>query len=210
MSEEKALRIPKEESEAMALFQTTYGKDLSKLELVLFWNHAKSVGLDPLKRQIYAVKRGGRVTHQTGIDGFRAIAARSGDHAGTDEIEFSYDDKENVKEAKCTVWKMVKGNRVAFVGKAKWDEFYPGDKMGHMWKKMPETMLGKCAEAQALRKAFPEDLGQVYVDEEMQQAEVKDVTPNKEASDFEKRIEQTPARDVPEYGETIEEELEEL
>lgn len=210
MSEQKALRIPKEESEAMALFQSTYGKDLSKLELVLFWNHAKSVGLDPLRRQIYAIKRGGKVTHQMGIDGFRAIASRSGVHAGTDEIDMKYDDKGKLQEAKCTVWKIVGGNRVAFVGKAKWEEFYPGDKMGHMWKKMPETMLSKCAEAQALRKAFPEDLGQLFVEEEMQQAEVKDVTPGKEATDFANRIEQTAPRDVPEYGETEEEELEEL
>ena len=36
---------------------------------------------------------------------------------------------------------------------------------------MPVTMLGKCAEALAIRKAFPEDSGSLRVPEEMQQAE---------------------------------------
>jgi phage recombination protein Bet len=136
------------------------------------------LGLSPLLRQIHFVKRFDNklkrdvITPQTGIDGFRLIADRTGKYAGSDEPNFEYKDadteKKNPIKASVTVFKIVAGMRVAFTASARWDEFYPGSTLGFMWHSKPHVMLGKCAEAQALRKAFPAELSSVYADEELQ------------------------------------------
>jgi hypothetical protein len=58
-----------------------------------------------------------------------------------------------------------------------WKEFYPGQKLGHMWRKMPHNQLAKCGEAGALRKAFPRKLGGLYINEEMEKADAIPFTP---------------------------------
>ena len=73
--------------------------------------------------------------------------------------------------ATATVYKIVGGVRVSFSATAIWDAYCPQGNESFMWKKMPYLMLGKCAEALALRKAFPNDLSGVYTDDEMAQAD---------------------------------------
>lgn len=146
-------------------------------ELQLFLFHCERTGLDPLSRQIHFIKRGGKATIQTGIDGFRAIAERTGVYAGNDDYVFNngrtmyhmVDAKELPKTATATVYKIVGGQRVAFSATAVWDAYCP-EKGNFMWMKMPYLMLGKCAEALALRKAFPNDLSGLYTTDEMAQA----------------------------------------
>ncbi len=69
--------------------------------------------------------------------------------------------------AKVTVYKIVEGQRYPFTATARWSEYYPGERMGFQWHQRPYLMLGKCAEALALRKAFPKLLSGMYAQEEM-------------------------------------------
>lgn len=155
-------------------------------ELKLFLYQAKRTGLDPLSRQIHFVKRKDKGTIQTAIDGYRLIADRTGKYAGNDDYKFdeglSIFEHDKTKRgnpvtATATVYKIVDSERCAFTATARWEEYCPADeKSQFMWKKMRYLMLGKCAEALALRKAFPAELSGLYTDEEMQQADAKDIT----------------------------------
>lgn len=150
-------------------------QQLTDDELKLFLYTAGRLGLDPLAKQIYAIRRDGRITFQTGIDGYRLCAARSGEYVGSQDPVFTYREKEEGRgtpvAATVTVERLVKGIRAPFTATARWSEYYPGDKIGWMWRKMPHTLLGKCAEALALRKAFPAELAGVYTESDMEQAD---------------------------------------
>ena len=174
------------------LIKSTIAKGATDDELQLFLYQAQKTGLDPLARQIHFVKRAGQMTIQTAIDGFRAIAARTGQHAGTSDGIFERQPKaDRPSKATVIVKKIVQGIVSEFSATARWDEYYPGDKQGFMWKKMPYTMLEKCAEAKALRKAFPEDLSGMYTNDEMQQADKKDI----------KSVSKPPPAEIPETTE---------
>jgi phage recombination protein Bet len=167
--------------EQREIIRKAVGSDLSDDEFEQFIHMCEKTGLDPLSRQIYAIKRNRRrgnqyvseMTVQTGIDGFRLIAARTGKYMGSDEPEFEYNGNSQVP-AKCkvTIYKSVNGTRCSFTGVVFWKEFYPGNNGGSMfWDRMPHTMLEKVAEAKALRKAFPAELSGLYEASEMHQAE---------------------------------------
>lgn len=165
----------------IALIKSTVAVGATDLELQLFLYTAKKRNLDPLARQIYFIKRWNESqkkevgTIQVGIDGFRTIAEQSMKYAGNDDPIFETDSKGNPIKATATVWKIVANSRVAFTASARWSEYVPNEKQAFMWRKMPFTMLGKVAEALALRKAFPQDLSGMYIPEEMDQAIEKDI-----------------------------------
>lgn len=166
--ENKIVKTNQFDTATVKLIKNTVAIDATDDELKLFLYQASRAQLDPLARQIYFVKRGGKVTIQTSIDGFRLIAERSGKYAGQDEPVF--EDKDS-KPFKCSVsvYKFSEtGLRYkAAVGVAYWDEYCPADGQNFMWKKMPRTMLSKVAEAKALRQAFPQDLSGLYTTEEI-------------------------------------------
>jgi phage recombination protein Bet len=155
------------------LIRRTVAAGATNDELDLFFHQARRAGLDPLAKQIYFVKRKGKGVIQVGIDGLRLIADRTGLYAGNDDAEFlGTTDGGYPSKARVTVYKMVMGQRCPFTATARWDEYYPGDDQGFQWRKMPHAMLAKCAEALALRKAFPADMSGLYVHEEMEQADL--------------------------------------
>ena len=175
----KALAAPAELTrQQVDLIKQTVAKDASDLELKLFLNQAQRLGLDPITRQIHFVKRGDRGVIQVGIDGYRLIAERTGVYAGNDDVVFqmaeghSESDKgARPAKASVTVWKLVQGQRCSFTATARWDEYCPPGNAGPTWNRMPFLMLGKCAEALALRQAFPAELAGTYIHEEMEQAD---------------------------------------
>lgn len=139
-----------------------------------FLAHCQRTGLDPIARQIYAICRKGRWGIQVSIDGARLIAERSGGYEGQTAAQWTADGREwfdvwldQKAPAAARVGVYRKGFREAVYGVARFSEYNAG---GPMWQKMPATMIAKCAEMLALRKAFPQDLSGLYSTEEMDQA----------------------------------------
>ncbi len=137
-----------------------------------------------------------------GIDGLRSIASRSADYRpDDDEPIYKYDDA--LKSAanplgilSCSVkaWKqddLGEWNKIN--GTAYWDEFAPlkdtwvynpelgrkapngEQELGETWRKMPRLMIAKVAEAQALRKGWPNTSG-LYAEEELHRMDVVEST----------------------------------
>jgi phage recombination protein Bet len=147
-----------------------------KGDLAVLLHYSQRTGLDPFARQIYMIERGGRYTIQTSIDGFRIVAQRSGEYAGQTPTEWCGDDGvwkevwlEKTTPAAARVGVYRTGFQEACYAIAKWDSYAQPN--APMWKKMPDLMLAKCAEALALRKAFPQDLSGLYTNDEMEQSE---------------------------------------
>jgi hypothetical protein len=69
--------------------------------------------------------------------------------------------------ATCTVYRMVQGEKCAFTATARFGEYLPEPPNDFMWQKMPHGQLGKCAEALALRRGFPQELADLHTFEEL-------------------------------------------
>ena len=165
--------------EQTQLISSTIAPNCTPDELKLFAYACQRSGLDPFSRQIYAIKRGGKMSIQVGIDGLRSIAERTGQLDGSETYwcgeEGDWKDvwlgKAPPAAAKTIVYR--KGSSHPFVGVARFQDYNAGQ---GLWSKMPAAMLAKCSEALALRKAFPADMSSLYTADEMEQAETVTVT----------------------------------
>ena len=155
--------------ETKELITRTVAKDLDKDELDLFIYTCERTDLDPLSRQIYAIPRGGKMTVQTSIDGFRLIAERTGKYSPGNDTEFIYNEKGYLLGAKVYVKKMTADGTWHNISATAFLSEYNSNQ--GLWRKMPHVMVEKAAESRALRRAFPADLSGLYSKEEMEQAD---------------------------------------
>lgn len=162
-------------------------KDATTEEFDTFVHQCRELGLDPLRNQAYlfifnadnAKKR--TPTLIVSIHGQRAIAARTGNYRPSDEYpEFVYHDEAKnadsnplgIVECRTKVYQYMHGDWHAITGRARWDSYVPlyDGKIPatkRNWRTMPDVMIEKCAEMNALRKAWPEQFGAAYAQEEV-------------------------------------------
>lgn len=138
-------------------------------------------------------KRGYVETIWPGISELRTTATRTGTYAGLDSAVFGQDITEDFKDSvkgkdgyekktvtvvypewcSITVYRLVAGQRVPFPGprifyKESYGRIGKSTLPNDMWASRPRGQLEKCAEAAALRRAFPEEIGNEYAAEEME------------------------------------------
>ena len=155
------------------LIFNTVAKGLGKADQALFEAVCLSSGLDPLRKEIYAVVRGGKMAIQTGIDGYLKLANQTKELNGM-EVLF-YDEDGNESEvwlkssppAACLVRVYRKGAQYPFTASCRFDAY---SQSNNMWKKFPETMLAKATTTLALRRGFADVIAGIASADEMDQA----------------------------------------
>ncbi|MQA76352.1 MAG: phage recombination protein Bet [Solirubrobacterales bacterium] len=190
-AERPARRLSEDERRLIAsTLMSPRDREASGEERELFWRQIERTGLDPFARQIYVVYRYSRrrrreeMSIETSIDGLRLIAERTGAYEGQTRPYWCGEDG---VWHEC--WASVEAPVAATVGvhkggarEATWAtahfveyaEFWDDSgKAKGFYATMPRNQLSKCAEALALRKAFPAEMSGLYTAEEMARADAE-------------------------------------
>lgn len=170
-------------AEEIELLKNTVAKGTTNDEFLYFMTICRKHRIDPFTKQIYCVvwPTDGGKSHDLviimGIGGYRMTAARDHkDFAGTSSATFTWPEKPMKTPAgrtipdSATVKAIRKGGEFS-EATCYWEEFAPRDlttKRSDFWNRLPKHMLAKCAEAHAIRKAFP-DLSDIFTEEEVSQ-----------------------------------------
>ena len=152
--------------------KNTVAKDLNNHEFIMFAELCKSSGLNPFRKEIWAIKAGGRLQLMTGAQGFFTIANRHPEYDGIEsgliDPNGDYKPLAYPKNDFIGAWARVyrKDRKMPTEGIAMVSEY---QKPTPIWKQMTRVMILKCAESIALRKAFPQEMNGLYTSEEMPQ-----------------------------------------
>lgn len=167
------------------------GAKMESIKLVI--SYCKASGLDPMQKPVHIVpmnvkKVGTRDEYEwrdvvmPGVGLYRTQAARTGALAGISEPEFGPTKTLKINDFECeypewarvTVRRILGNGHIAeFTATERWLENYAtrgkDSKVPNaMWAKRPFGQLGKCAQAQALRMAFPEMTGAAPTADELE------------------------------------------
>ena len=151
----------------------TVAMGLSAADQALFEAVCLSSGLDPLRKEVYAVVRGGKMSIQTGIDGYLKLANQTKELNGMEVLFYDQDGAESevwVKKtppAACLVRVYRKGAAYPFTASCRFEAYSQNN---NMWKKFPETMLAKATTTLALRRGFADVISGIASADEMDQA----------------------------------------
>jgi phage recombination protein Bet len=192
----QAPALAMDETELLEVLGRSLYPGASKESLMLVLGYCKASALDPMQKPVHIVAMWDGSTRQMrdvimpGIGLYRTQAARSGEYAGISEPEFGDDVTETIDgctitfpvSCKVVVSRLLSNGSIAeFSATERWKENYAvkgGQQKSQapnaMWYKRPYGQLAKCAEAQALRKAFPECGSQPTADE--MEGKIIDVT----------------------------------
>ena len=130
---------------------------------------------DFLEKNVYAVPFSGDYSLVTSIDHARKIGMRSG-VVGSDKPEFELDENGDIISCTVTVHRKIEDYIGNYSATVYFSEYTTGR---NLWASKPKTMIAKVAEMHALRKACPEEMSQMYIEEDYAQGSNFDVVDEK-------------------------------